>query len=207
MLAPTSVALEGVMANRLELGEATGIVLTSSGLVLTNEHVVHGIISLTARVGGTGRRYRAALVGTDPAADIALVQLEHASGLRTASIGSSSSVATGDEILTIGYPDSGEPALARGAVSYPRFAVTIAAEQGMPSRHFVGLIATDAPARPGFSGGPMVDTAARVVGIVDGGGTNPYTADTEPITSAIPIDVALSAAREIAANGRSTIPA
>jgi len=59
--------------------------------VLTDEHVVHGMIMLTARVGGSGRRYRAALVGTDAAADVALVQLEHASGLRTATIGISSS--------------------------------------------------------------------------------------------------------------------
>jgi len=51
--------------------------------------------------------------------------------------------------MTIGYLGSGEPVLARGAVSYPRSAVTTIAEHGLPSSQFVGLIATDAPTRPG----------------------------------------------------------
>jgi len=76
---------------------ATGIVLNSSGLVLTNNHVVDGAGSISATDVGNGRTYTATVVGYDRSHDIALIQLNNASGLKTAQIGDSSKVAVGQD--------------------------------------------------------------------------------------------------------------
>src|SRR5262249_49023828 len=88
----------------LDNGEAagTGMVISSSGLVLTNNHVINGATSIRAQISGTGSTYSAHVVGYAQTNDVAVIQLESASGLTTIPVGDSSSVAMGDAVVTIG---------------------------------------------------------------------------------------------------------
>ena len=94
----------------------TGIVLTSSGVVLTNNHVVEGRQAISVRLTSTGATYPAVLIGEDTTHDIAVLQLEGASGLATAPIGDSSTVQVGDSVTALGNAEGrgGAPAVAPG---------------------------------------------------------------------------------------------
>jgi S1-C subfamily serine protease len=97
----------------------TGVVLTSNGEVLTNNHVVKGATSIKAIDKGNGRTYTAKVVGYDASHDIAVIQLQHASGLQTANLGDSSTVRVGDKVVGIGNAlgRGGTPAAATGKVT------------------------------------------------------------------------------------------
>jgi len=82
--------------------EGTGMVLTSNGLVLTNNHVIEGATSISATDVATGVTYQATVVGYDISADVALVQLKDASGLATVTTGKSSALTTGEKIVGVG---------------------------------------------------------------------------------------------------------
>ncbi|MGW2849957.1 S1C family serine protease, partial [Streptomyces sp. NPDC001274] len=87
-------------------GESTGsgVVITSDGEIVTNNHVISGASSVKVQLS-TGRTYTAKVVGTDPAKDLALIKLQGASGLKTATLGDSSAVAVGDQVVAIGSPE------------------------------------------------------------------------------------------------------
>jgi S1-C subfamily serine protease len=82
--------------------DGTGIVLTSTGEVLTNNHVIEGATSITVTDVGNGRTYTAVVVGYDTKNDIAVLQLQHASGLKTVTVDDSSAVKVGDTVVGIG---------------------------------------------------------------------------------------------------------
>lgn len=174
----------------------TGIVLSSSGLVLTDEHVITEADDITAQVGGTGRSYQVALIGVDLANDVALLQLERASGLRTVLLGRSATVGVGDGVVVIGYPsDQGTSAFA-GRIDALNESVDVdlsPTERGAsdePKSSYSGMLRTTTHIRSGTSGGPVVDAGGRVVGVAQvGGGAGDFE---------IPIDRALASAREIA---------
>ena len=94
-------------------GAGTGIVLTSNGEILTNNHVINGATSISATDIGNGKTYSATVVGYDPVHDLAVLQLQNASGLQTASLADSSKVAVGDQVVAVGnaggtrHPDRG----------------------------------------------------------------------------------------------------
>ncbi|HEV3292013.1 MAG TPA: trypsin-like peptidase domain-containing protein, partial [Streptosporangiaceae bacterium] len=98
--------------------EGTGIVLTSTGEVLTNNHVIEGATSIKAIDIGNGRTYTATVVGYDASHDVAVIQLQNASGLTTASLGDSATVQTGDRVVALGNAGGrgGTPSAAAGTV-------------------------------------------------------------------------------------------
>ncbi len=100
------------------IGAGTGMVLTDSGEILTNNHVIDGATQIAVTVATTGDSYDATVVGTDPTDDIAVLQLTGASGLATIPIGDSDSVKVGDSVAAIGNAggQGGEPAVAPGTV-------------------------------------------------------------------------------------------
>ena len=104
-------------------GEAagTGIVLTSSGEILTNNHVVEGATSIEVTDIGNGKTYTATVVGYDVTSDVAVIKLQGASGLQTASLGDSSTVAVGESVVAIGNAGGagGTPSAAPGTVTRP----------------------------------------------------------------------------------------
>lgn len=174
----------------------TGIVLTSGGEVLTNNHVVDGATTITVTVLATGRSYAATVVGTSPTNDLAVLRLRGASGLTTAPMGTSSSVAVGDAVTGVGNAgnDPGTSA-ASGTVTALDQQVTASDGDGT-SETVTGLIRTSAPIQAGDSGGPLLDSAGKVVGIDTAAETSGYGRQTVA-GYAIPIDHALDVAAAI----------
>lgn len=147
-------------------GAGTGIVLQSSGLILTNNHVIRGATALSVTDIGNGRTYPATVVGYDRTHDIAVVQAQGASGLTTARFGNSDEVAVGDQILGIGNAGGvgGSPSTAPGNVTALNQTITVNDDNG-GSAALGGLIQIAADIQPGDSGGPLVNTSGEVVGI------------------------------------------
>jgi S1-C subfamily serine protease len=188
-------------------GEAagTGIVLTSSGEVLTNNHVVEGATSIKVTDIGNGKVYSASVVGYDVTADIAVIKLQGASGLRTASLGNSSTVAVGQSVVAIGNAGGvgGTPSAAVGTVTALGQSIAASDEASGSTEQLANLVQTDAAIEPGDSGGPLVNMRGQVVGMDTAasstfqfryGGSENASA---PEAYAIPVNEALAVARQI----------
>ena len=148
-------------------GAATGMVLTSTGEVLTNNHVIDGATVISVTDLGNGRTYSAGVVGYDRSRDLAVLQLNGASGLKTVPLGESSSVAVGAAVTAFGNAGGagGTPSEAKGRVTALRQSITASDAGGGNSEHLSGLIQTDANIQPGDSGGPLVNHSGQVVGM------------------------------------------
>lgn len=174
----------------------TGIVLSSSGEVLTNNHVISGATSISVTDVGNGQTYPATVVGHDRGHDIAVLQLQGASGLQTASIGDSNTVAVGDEIAAIGNAGGrgGTPSIAAGTVSALDQTITVRDDTGSAHR-LTGLIHVTAPLRPGYSGGPLVNAAGQVVGVNTAASAGSQSSGGDGF--AIPINDAIAISKQI----------
>ena len=143
----------------------TGMILTSDGEVLTNNHVVDGATSIRVTVASTGTTYTATVVGTDPTDDVAVLQLTDASGLRTARL--STSVATvGDMVTGVGNAGgTGTLTAATGTVTAVDRSITASDETGGNAEQLSGLIETDAAIAAGDSGGPLYGPGGTIIGM------------------------------------------
>ncbi|MDH6120353.1 S1-C subfamily serine protease [Kitasatospora sp. GAS204A] len=194
-----TIGYQGVQA------AGTGIVLSSTGEVLTNNHVINGATSISATDVGNGRSYTATVVGYDRTGDLAVIQLKDASGLATAKLGDSSKVAVGDTVTAIGNAGgTGQtPTPAAGSVTALDQAITASDQASGTAEQLSGLIQVDANVQPGDSGGSLVDSSGAVIGI-DTAGSD--TSDPQAVTQgfAIPINTALPLAQQIMAGKPST---
>jgi S1-C subfamily serine protease len=184
----------------------TGIVLTSSGEVLTNNHVIDGATSIRVTDVGNGETYPATVVGYDATRDVAVLKLTGASGLKTATIGDSSNVSVGQKVVALGNAggQGGAPKVAAGSVTGLGASITAQDAGSGSSENLTNMIRTNADIQPGDSGGPLMNTAGQVVGI----DTAALSAQTEAATStvqafAIPISRAVSIASQIEAGTSS----
>ena len=195
-------------------GEAagTGMVLTSTGEVLTNNHVIDGATSIKARDVGNGRTYTAKVVGYDKTRDVAVLQLVNASGLTTVSL-SSSGVQSGQKVVALGNAlgKGGTPSVATGKVTATGRTITASDESAANAERLHGLIQTNAGIQPGDSGGPLVNTAGDVVGMNTAASSNISTTafgtqSQKPATQAfaIPISHATTIADQIEAGKASS---
>ena len=143
----------------------TGIVLTSNGEILTNNHVINGATSVSVTDIGNGKTYKATVVGYDVSQDIAVLQLSGASGLTTASTGDSSSVSVGDSVVALGNAGGvgGTPWVAAGSVTALNQSITASDESSGSSERLTGLIETNADIQAGDSGGPLVNSHGQVI--------------------------------------------
>jgi S1-C subfamily serine protease len=177
----------------------TGIVLTSDGLVLTNNHVIKGATSISVQIAGTGPHHEATVLGYSVSNDVALLQLNEVSGLETATMGDSSAVAVGDDVVAIGNAlgRSGPHAVTSGQVDKLGQTIT-AGELGQDGGETLpGLIQIDALLQPGDSGGPLVDDQGRVIGINTAASVGGRRQSSSTTGFAIPINVALDVATKI----------
>ena len=162
-----------------ENGEAagTGMVLTSTGEVLTNNHVIDGATSISVTDIGNGRTYKASVVGYDKTQDVAVLQLQDASGLTTVSLGNSATVSTGQSVVAIGNAEGkgGQPSVATGSVTALNQSITASDEGSGSSEQLTGMIETNAPIEPGDSGGSLVNLAGQVVGMDTAASTSSET--------------------------------
>jgi S1-C subfamily serine protease len=182
----------------------TGIVLSSTGEVLTNNHVVNGATSIKVTDIGNGKTYTATVVGYDATHDVAVIQLQDASGLTTASLGNSSTVQTGDSVTALGNAEGkgGTPSVAPGTVTALNQSITASDELSNVSEQLTGLIETNAPIQPGDSGGSLVNSYGQVIGMDTAAGSSDQTqgqSSTATATQAyaIPINEAVSIAQQI----------
>jgi S1-C subfamily serine protease len=184
----------------------TGIVLSSSGEVLTNNHVIQGASSVTVVVPGTTHHYTAKVVGYDVTADVAVLQLSGASNLKTATLGDSSKVTTGQAVKALGNAGgTGTLTPASGTVTGLGKAITVSNDSGGSSR-LTGLIETNAPLQPGDSGGPLLNAKGQVIGMDTAASTGfAFQAAAASDAYAIPINTAVTLANQIESGKASTL--
>ncbi|MFE4371537.1 S1C family serine protease [Streptomyces sp. NPDC056835] len=175
-------------------GESTGsgVIITSDGEIVTNNHVIAGASSIKVQLS-TGKSYTAQVVGTDADKDLALIKLEGASGLKTATLGNSDQAKVGDQVVAIGSPEGLTGTVTSGIISALNRDVTVAKEQD-PSQQqqpqqrgggnwpfefggqqFNGdtgsskttykALQTDASLNPGNSGGALINMNGEIIGI------------------------------------------
>jgi S1-C subfamily serine protease len=190
----------------------TGIVLTSNGEILTNNHVIRGATSIKVTDIGNGKTYTATIVGYDASDDVAVIQLKNASGLTTASLGDSSSVQTGDTVTALGNAGGkgGTPSVAGGSVTALGQSITASDEGSGVSENLTGLIQTNADIQPGDSGGALVNAHGQIIGMNTAASTGfqfqgqSQSQGSQEQAYAIPIDSALTIAKQIEGGNTSS---
>jgi S1-C subfamily serine protease len=183
----------------------TGIVLTASGEVLTNNHVIRGASTIKVVVPQTRKTYAARVVGYDVGDDVAVLQLQHASGLPTVTIGSSAALKVGQSVTAVGNArGTGSLTVTTGKITGLQRAITVGDEQGGAER-LAGLVETNAQLQPGDSGGPLLDASGRVIGI-DTAASAGFSFQDANDGYAIPIDRAVTIAKQVVAgHGSATV--
>ena len=201
---PGVVDVDSTLGLQSAEAAGTGMVLSSSGEVLTNNHVVNGATNVKVTVVGNGRSYSAVVVGTDASHDVAVLRLEGASGLATVPIGNSASVSVGDAVVALGNAGGvgGKPSTASGSVTALNQSITATDPDGL-SEQLSGMIQTDAPIQPGDSGGPLINRGGNVVGM-NTAASNGYTMQAGAEAGfSVPINTALAVAAQIEAGKTS----
>ena len=206
---PAVVDVTSTLGYQNGAAAGTGIVVTSSGEVLTNNHVVEGATSISVTDVGNGHTYAATVVGYDQTGDIAVLQLQGASGLTTATLGNSAAAAVGDNVVAIGNAggQGGTPSAATGKVTALNQSITASDESAGSSENLTGLIQTNANIQAGDSGGPLVNSSGQVIAI-DTAASSQFQFRGTPATStegfAIPISEAITIANQIEAGTSSS---
>jgi S1-C subfamily serine protease len=209
---PGLVDINTTLGYQQEQAAGTGIVLTSNGVILTNNHVIDGATSISVTDVGNHKTYTASVVGYDRTKDIAVLQLHSASGLQTATLANSSNASVGQDVVGVGNAGGtgGTPSAAGGTVTALNQSITASDQGDGTSEQLSGLIETNADIQPGDSGGALVNTSGEVLG-VDTAASAGFSFQSNDQSSgnqgfAIPINTALTIARAIeAGSGSSTV--
>jgi S1-C subfamily serine protease len=185
----------------------TGMVITSTGEVLTNNHVIDGETSISVELPSTGKTYSAHVLGYDLTEDIALVQIDGGGTFKTVSIGNSSAVTVGQAVVALGNAlgANGAPSVTSGSVTKLNQTITASDQSGGDVETVSGLLEVDAQIQPGDSGGPLVTSSGTVIGMdtaaQSAGGR--FNQQTPTLAYAIPINKAMQVVRQIQ-SGKTT---
>lgn len=188
-----------------EEGAGTGMVISPGGLVLTNNHVIEGSTKISATVVSTGHTYPAKVVGYDKTGDIAVIQLQGASGLHTVPLGDSSAVRPGDSVVALGNAaGQGSVVPASGQITGVNKTITASDPGGsVTSERLHGMLRTNVGIVRGDSGGPLASTSGEVIGMDTAGNAGNMPSQAASTGFAIPISTAMSVARQIEAGDAS----
>jgi S1-C subfamily serine protease len=196
VLINTNLALQNASA------AGTGIVLTKTGEVLTNNHVIAGATTIKVTVPSTKRTYTANVLGYDISDDIALLKLQGASNLATVTRGNSAKLKVGQFSRAVGNAQGGgKLVMTTGRVTAVNQSITVQDDNGEVAQ-LSGLIETSAKLVPGDSGGPLLDSLGRVIG-VDAAGSPTFSFNQSAPGYAIPINRAATLATQIEAKRSS----
>jgi S1-C subfamily serine protease len=178
----------------------TGLIITSTGDVLTNNHVVEGSVSIKVSIQGKSGTYAATVIGVDPADDVAVIHVNGVSGLPTVTIADSSTVTIGDTVYALGNALGlgGSPRVTQGIVTALDQTIT-ASDNGAQAEQLTGMIQSDAEISPGDSGGALVNSAGQVIGIITAGQAQGFRSNSTTIAFAIPSSKAVDIANRILA--------
>lgn len=188
-LAPSAVAIR-MRARNGRGGAGSGVVIAPDGYVITNSHVVHGAETLEATVAGRDA-VSASLVGADPDTDLALIRL-NGSGLSAATLGDSDKLRVGQLVVAIGNPLGLDATVTAGVVSALRRTL-----RSLTGSLIEDVIQTDAALNPGNSGGALVDSRGRVIGI-----NTAVIAGAQGLCFAVPVNTAKWVVPMLLRNGR-----
>ncbi|MET8470375.1 trypsin-like peptidase domain-containing protein [Streptomyces sp. NPDC006422] len=187
-VSPSIVEINATLSSGSSTG--SGVIITSDGEIVTNNHVVSGADSVKVSTSD-GKTYTADVVGTDAKKDLALIKLKNASGLKAATLGDSSGVKVGDDVVAIGSPEGLTGTVTSGIVSALQRDVTVSTDEGQQQQQQGGgngewpfefggqefngntgsskttykAIQTDASLNPGNSGGALIDMNGNIIGI------------------------------------------
>jgi putative serine protease PepD len=206
---PSVVSIQ--FRNSTSGGEGSGVILTSDGKILTNNHVVEGAVgggSLTVTFSD-GKSVPAKIIGRDPSSDLAVIQAENVSGAKPATLGSSATLVVGESVVAIGSPLGLSGTVTSGIVSALNRPVTTGTSSTSGGAAF-DAIQTDAAINPGNSGGALANLAGQVVGINSAIATLGTSVDGQSgsigLGFSIPIDQAKRIADELIKSGTATKP-
>jgi S1-C subfamily serine protease len=178
------------------IATGSGFLIDTEGHIVTNNHVVEGATKVEVKLGSSDVSHEAEVVGTDPATDVALLEIDvPADQQHPLSLGDSSKVQVGDPVVAIGNPFGLDRTVTAGIVS--ALQRQIQAPNGFSISH---VIQTDAAINPGNSGGPLIDAAGRVIGInsqIQTGGSNGNVG----IGFAVPINTAREVVQQLEEHG------
>ncbi len=194
--------------NGTEGGTGTGFVIRSDGYLLTNNHVVEGVVGGgSLRVSfNNGKTVNGKIVGTDAAYDLAVIKVD-LKNLTALQFGDSDKVLVGDSVIAIGSPLGLAGTVTSGIISAKDRAVT--AGSGTSEGSFINALQTDAAINPGNSGGPLVDKSGAVIGVNSAIATlDSSSSQTGSIGLgfAIPINQARRTAEQLIKTGKSSHP-
>ena len=192
-------------------GEGSGVVLSSDGLILTNNHVVAGAAGGAGKLTVTlkdGTSASASIVGRDPSSDIAVIKMANQSNLTPIGIGSSSNLVVGQDVVAVGSPLGLSSTVTSGIVSALDRPVRASGETSGQSS-VLDAIQTDAAINPGNSGGALVNMNGELIGINSaiaslGGSSSSGQSGSIGLGFAIPIDQAQRVAQELIKSGSAT---
>jgi len=180
----------------------TGMLISSTGEILTNNHVVSGSTSITITVEGQSSTFTAHVVGVDVSQDVAVIQIDQSvSGLPTVTFADSSSLQVGDTVVTLGNAlgQGGAPHVTQGQVT--ALNQTITASEGAGSAETLsGMIQSDAVIYQGDSGGALVNTSSQVVGMITAGEAQGFRSAASSTGYAIASNTAIGVANRIRAH-------
>ncbi len=203
---PGLVDIISTLKYNSETAEGTGMIISSSGLVLTNNHVIDGATTVSARLVDPGHNvtvsYPAQVVGYDATDDVALLQLQGASGLPTETFGNSSQVRLGTQVLALGNAEGqGGAKAAAGIINALNRSIQASDEGSNSTEDLNHMLQTNAPIKQGDSGGALADNAGQVIGMITAANTSTSSqvgSSGGTLGFAIPINSALTIARQIA---------
>ena len=197
---PALVDIVSTFSYQQAEGAGTGIVLTSNGEILTNNHVINGATSISVTDVGNGRTYSASVVGYDATHDVAVLQLQGASGLKTASLNTAAAT-VGEAVVAAGNAGGtgGTPTAAAGSVVAVGQSISASNELTGTSERLSNLIEVNANIQSGDSGGALVDSSGAVIGINTAGSSSYSLSSQTGRGYAIPIADALTIAKAVEA--------
>jgi S1-C subfamily serine protease len=147
--------------------QGTGVIISSNGEVVTNNHVISGATTITVTLFGRTESMPATLIDTDPTSDIALLQISGVANLPTVAFGDSDDVQVGDAVVAIGNAlglSAGSPTVTQGIISATGRTVAAGDAPGA-TETLTNMFQTDAAINQGNSGGPLVDSSGKVIGM------------------------------------------
>jgi putative serine protease PepD len=199
-------ALPSVVSISTATGTGSGFIITDDGFIITNNHVIADSRGQGVQVAlQDGRSVQAELIGTSPAYDLAVLDVD-LTGLTPLALGDSDEVVVGDPVVAVGSPLGLDGTVTSGIVSATNRPVT-AGGQGETS--FISAIQTDAAINPGNSGGPLLDAQGRVIGVnssIAALGSFGGQAGSIGLGFAIPINQTRVTAEQIIADGEASYP-
>jgi len=196
---PAVVQVNVTTSSGNQLG--SGVIIDHRGYIVTNNHVIAGATSINV-VLNDGRKLQAQLVGTDPTDDLAVLKITPpASGLTVATLGDSSKLRVGQDVLAIGNPLGFSQTVTNGIIS----ALNRTASEGQNGATLPNAIQTDAPINPGNSGGALVDLQGNLIGIPTLGAIDPeFRTPANGVGFAIPSNRVKLIAEQIIDTGKVT---